>query len=106
MPEFGASLAPRQARLGVLSSGVARETNGSNMLFKKGRSDERLRKGAPGYKPAAGAPDRPRVYDVATVKLQLRAPMNAKKASSFDFSTAGEWPGWCARRTATASSRC
>lgn len=96
LPKFGASLRPRQgAALGILSSGVAREENGSNVLFKKGQAMSGSGVAPPGFpKPAAGCPIDKRVFDVATVKIQLRAPMNAKGVS-FDFNfLSGEWPEW------------
>ncbi len=98
LAKFGSAVKPRQGgRLGVLSSGEGQELDTCNFLdgqsFKGGCPMTGAGAAPPGYpKPAAGCPVDSTVNDVATVKLTVKVPNNAKGfAFDFDFYS-GEWP--------------
>jgi len=101
LPKFGNVIVPREGmRLGVLSSGSARETD-SDMGpefkgLKSGMQGLLPNPGATpaGYpKPASGCPQMGNAtFDVIDVKLVIKAPANAK-GFKFDFDFwSGEWP--------------
>ena len=113
LTEFGNILRPREgASFGVLSSGFAREFDGDTLVacdpsapnnpgcfqnptFPMQGTNE-IVGGAPlGFpKPAAGCPNNTKVFDVATMKVQIKVPLNAK-GFQFDFDFwSGEWPEW------------
>ncbi len=102
LPKFGSALRPREgAALGVLSSGYAREFNGPSPggAFQLGQRMMGPGLAPPGFpKPAMGCQIDTSVHDVATVKLQIRTPANAR-GLSFDFNFfSGEWPEWVCSR--------
>jgi hypothetical protein len=97
LTKFGNKLRPREgAKLGVLSTGYAREYNGSNGIsFKNGVKPMRAESGVlpAGYPKASKtcglATD---VHDVVGVHLEIKAPKNATGVS-FDFNFfSSEWP--------------
>ena len=102
LAKFGGVIKPREgSALGVLSSGWAREfddVNGATAIFQGGvdmqQSAVATAGGAPpGFpKHAQGCPIKSDVYDVITVKLQIKVPKNAQ-GLTFDFDFwSGEWP--------------
>jgi hypothetical protein len=101
LPKFGNVIVPREGmRLGVLSSGSARETDSDMGPEFKGLKNG-MQGGLPpagatpaGYpKPAAGCPQTMNItFDLIDVKLTIKAPANAK-GFKFDFDFwSGEWP--------------
>jgi len=99
LPKFGSVLKPRQgSTLGALSSGWAREYDGTaTEVFKGGKS---MQSGAgaapPGFpKDSPACPNtstNKTVNDVATLKLVIKVPANVK-GFAFDFNFfSGEWP--------------
>ncbi|MBK6692769.1 MAG: choice-of-anchor L domain-containing protein [Myxococcales bacterium] len=101
LPRFGSAIRPRHgSSLGVLSSGVAREWNGNaGASFKQGLAMTGPGQLPPGYpQPAEGCVIDSSVFDVATVKLNIAVPANAKGVA-FDFNYySGEWPEWVCTR--------
>ncbi|MBK6695565.1 MAG: choice-of-anchor L domain-containing protein [Myxococcales bacterium] len=101
LSKFGSTLKPRQGgALGVLSSGFAREFNGSATgAFQEGATMAGPGKAPPGYpKPAAGCQIDTAVNDVVSLKLRIKAPANARGVA-FDFNfMSGEWPQWVCSR--------
>ncbi|HVJ95060.1 MAG TPA: choice-of-anchor L domain-containing protein, partial [Labilithrix sp.] len=116
LAKFGDVLTPREgARFGVLSTGYAKEFNGSANtpfggevaqapyiygkdwwnygVYKAGKAGTGTL--PPGYpKPASGCTQVATVNDVIEVKLELRAPLNAI-GIKFDFNfLSGEWPAF------------
>lgn len=97
LEKFGDVIRPREGkRLGVLSTGYAQEFNGGpNMPFTEGHWAVPDAAGAvpPGFpKGAEGCPQDPRVNDVVDLRLELKAPGNARGfAFDFDFFSS-EWP--------------
>ncbi len=97
LPKFGSAIKPRQgSALGVLSSGMAEEKDTCNAFggtFKGGCPMTGAGAAPPGYpKPAGKCAVSNKVNDVATVKLTIKVPNNAKGlAFDFDFYS-GEWP--------------
>ncbi len=102
LPKFGNILKPREGdRLGVLSSGYAREYNNAGGTYDKygcfrngesmgGYSGGSVPSGYP--KSIPGCEADPEVYDSIVVRLKLRTPANAKGLSfNFNF-LSGEWP--------------
>ncbi|MBX3190603.1 MAG: choice-of-anchor L domain-containing protein [Labilithrix sp.] len=110
LQKFGNVLKPREgARLGVLSTGYAQEYNGApNRAFggaEAGKDWFGARPGVgngtapPGYpKAAAGCQQATDVNDVIDLRLELKAPPNAK-GFKFDFNfLSGEWPAYICSR--------
>jgi hypothetical protein len=108
LPAFGSVVKPRDgARLGVLSSGYARECDDPTSMSCSGTGQgDPYFKGAqagmtgpaqapPGYpKAAAGCPGASSINDAIGVKLQIKVPANAQGLQfDFDFYS-GEWPEW------------
>ncbi|MEO6418205.1 MAG: choice-of-anchor L domain-containing protein, partial [Polyangiaceae bacterium] len=101
LPKFGAVVKPREgATLGVLSSGWAREFNGDTgdtSTSFKGTHTQITSAGAvpPGFPKASGTCVLDtKVKDVASLKVQIKVPTNAK-GIAFDFNfQSGEWPEW------------
>ncbi|MFO0679931.1 MAG: choice-of-anchor L domain-containing protein [Polyangiaceae bacterium] len=103
LSKFGTGVKPREGnRLGVLSTGQAREFNGPG--GKPFRDGGRMNSGgggdvAPGF--PAGTPGCPvdsEVNDVIDLRLTIKAPANAK-AIGFDFSFySSEWPAFICSR--------
>jgi hypothetical protein len=108
LSKFGNKIVPRQgAKLGMLSSGAAREYNdescgwgfggcGSQCSFKSDSCMFNVSGSVPpGFpKPAQGCSVSSVVKDVAALKLKIRVPKNAKGlAFDFDFYSA-EWPNF------------
>ena len=99
LPKFGNVLKARQgATLGVLSSGWAREYDGTASEPFKGGSSMQSGPGAapPGFpKDSPACPNtstNKTVNDVSVLKLVVKVPANAK-GLSFDFNFfSGEWP--------------
>ena len=104
LPRFGSNVSPREGNaLGVLSSGFAREFDGSGdeafkgdkAMMQPGQSPLRRRNNAPPGFPKAskGCPAAaPGTFDLIDLRLILRAPANAK-GLRFDFNFySGEWP--------------
>lgn len=99
LKKFGNVVRPREgASLGVLSTGHAREYDGTSgtPTFKRGvpmsTSMGRLPPGYPKVAGGCGSALINVVWDVITVKLKIKAPKNAKGVA-FDFSFwSGEWP--------------
>lgn len=104
LPKFGKVLKPTEGNsLGVLSTGYAREYNGTRGVdaFKDGQTMQ-PNIGAeipPGYpKSAANCPAADSVNDVVGVKLRFRVPRNAK-GIRFEFNFhSGEWPEYVCTR--------
>lgn len=100
--KFGNVIKPREgSSLGVLSSGYAREFNGSSGAdpFQNGEGMEGPSDAPPGFPKAAGGCDiADNVNDVIVFKLKVKAPTNAKGISfDFDFYS-GEWPEYVCTR--------
>ncbi len=118
LPKFGNVIKPREGgSLGVLSTGYAREYDGSGTepfggVVKSGSSVRfngkdwynfgRAEPGKPGNgkappgfpKPASGCKQENAVNDVISLKLELKAPPNAG-GIRFDFNFySGEWPAY------------
>lgn len=122
LPKFGSVVKPREGqRLGVLSTGFAREFNGNGQepfggvvcanppcsiinppdIFGKDwwtapiSGNTGTGKLPPGFpKPAAKCPVNNRANDVINLKLELKAPPNAK-GIKFDFNFySSEWPAF------------
>ncbi|HVH41347.1 MAG TPA: choice-of-anchor L domain-containing protein [Labilithrix sp.] len=101
LPKFGNVLRPREgSKLGVLSTGYAKEFNGpgGTSSFNPGISWGNMgRPGAapPGYpKPTADCPQAEAVNDVVDLKLTLTAPKNVS-GFRFDFNFhSSEWPAY------------
>jgi hypothetical protein len=112
LPKYGSVLKPREGgSLGVISTGYAREYNGTNGTptfletevdwYNWGPYDLHPTKASngsapPGFpKPAAGCPSKAtQTNDVIDVKLVLKAPANAK-GIAFDFNFfSSEWPAF------------
>lgn len=97
LTKFGNVIKPRQgASMGALSSGWAREydqCNSATGSFKGGCDMTGGGTAPPGYpKAAKGCSGATNVNDVATIKLILKVPNNAK-GLAFDFNFfSGEWP--------------
>ncbi len=104
LTKFGNVLKPREgARLGVLSTGFAQEYNGApdapfggqqstGKDWFGGRGNGSAPPGFP--KPAVGCTVDMQVNDVATLRLELKAPKNAS-GIKFDFNFhSGEWPAF------------
>ncbi len=109
LPKFGNVVRPREGgRLGVLSTGYAQEFNGapnqpfggkgngkdwtSSLAFQGLTDPGALPPGFP--KPSSGCPIESKVYDVVSLKLQLKAPRNASGLRlDFNFYS-GEWPAF------------
>ena len=98
LPKFGNVVKPRQGgRLGVLSSGEGQERDTCNFVdgqsFKGGCPMTGVGAAPPGYpKVAVGCAVDKKVNDVATLKLTIKVPNNAK-GFAFDFNFySGEWP--------------
>lgn len=106
LPRFGDVIKPREGKnLGVLSTGYAQEFNGGSgkpfggMGGGKDWNFSTLDPGngsaPPGYpKAAQGCAQSKEVNDVINVRLELKAPKNAK-GIKFDFNFfSGEWPAF------------
>ncbi|MCA9587911.1 MAG: choice-of-anchor L domain-containing protein [Myxococcales bacterium] len=119
LPKFGNVIVPREGkRIGVLSTGYAKEFNGNGQqpfggvlctnppcdLFNPPQingKDWWGPIGAPKFtlppdypKPAGNCPINKTVKDVINLKLELKAPQNAK-GIKFDFNFySGEWPAY------------
>jgi hypothetical protein len=107
--KFGTTLKPREgSSLGVLSSGYGREYDdqaGSASAFKGNKKAMQGGGGLFGFGGNGGSPPQgypktssgcptllPLTFDIATVKLQIKVPANAKGLQfDFDFYS-GEWP--------------
>jgi hypothetical protein len=94
--KFGNTIKPREGgTLGILSTGWAREFDGSSgtSQFKGGTSMTGSGAVPPGYpKAATGCSVASDVHDVAAVKLSIKVPDNAQ-GIAFDFNFhSGEWP--------------
>ena len=98
LPKFGNKLKPREgATMGALSSGWAREYDQciGQGPFLGGCPMTGSGTAPPGYpKPAGSCPVDTSVNDVASVRLVIKVPNNAKGVA-FDFNFfSGEWPQW------------
>jgi hypothetical protein len=109
LPRFGRVVRPQEgSRLGVLSTGYAQEFNGAPDEPFGGKNNGKDWTAArsflgladpgalpPGFpKPARGCPIESTVYDVISLKLELKAPRNAS-GIRFDFNFySGEWPAF------------
>jgi hypothetical protein len=115
LDQFGTAIAPREgARLGVLSTGFAREYNSATSAktpFNTQPQYAMQREPLPGYpnilvdtkgepppgwpKAAGGCPALSNeTFDLASVELAIKVPANAKGLHfDFDFYS-GEWPEW------------
>ncbi len=96
--KFGSVIKPQEGKmLGVLSSGWAREFNGTagNGSFQQGETMAGEGTVPPGFpKPAKGCEIDNSTNDVITLKLKIKVPNNAK-GLAFDFNFySGEWPQW------------
>lgn len=92
LPKFGSVIQPREGqRLGVLSTGWAREENQKEYSQGKFRSGESF-DSADGRVPTEFSAQRAR--DLINFRVKLRVPANAK-SFSFDFNFhSSEWPSW------------
>ncbi len=95
LPKFGDVIRPREgSMLGVLSTGHAREFNGSpGTVFTSSATWSTAGDAPPGYpKASVGCPSATDINDVSALRLRLKAPTGAT-SFRFDFNFfSSEWP--------------